>query len=103
MPMDVCHILLGRPWQYDRKVTHDGVLNCYKFEKDGVKHTLVPIREEKEAVEGNEPKALLMNGKQFLKQVENSEINFAVVRKTRTVLLHTKITDFPVKIQQMLE
>eukprot|EP00253_Pinus_taeda_P023872 PITA_23872 len=71
MPMDVCHILLGRPWQYDRKVTHDGVLNCYKFEKDGVKHTLVPIREEKEAVEGNEPKALLMNGKQFLKQVEN--------------------------------
>eukprot|EP00253_Pinus_taeda_P022992 PITA_22992 len=31
MPMDVCHILLGRPWQYDRKVTHDGVLNCYKF------------------------------------------------------------------------
>eukprot|EP00253_Pinus_taeda_P029029 PITA_29029 len=26
MPMDVCHILLGRPWQYDRKVTHDGEL-----------------------------------------------------------------------------
>eukprot|EP00253_Pinus_taeda_P004597 PITA_04597 len=72
MPMDVFHILLGRPWQYDRKVTHDGVLNCYKFEKDGVKHTLVPIREEKEAAEVNEPKALLMNGKQFLKQVENN-------------------------------
>eukprot|EP00253_Pinus_taeda_P033278 PITA_33278 len=103
MPMDVCHILLGRPWQYDRKVTHDGVLNRYKFEKDGVKHTLVPIREEKEAVEGNEPKVLLVKGKQFLKQVENSEMNFAVVRRTRTVLLHTEITDFPVEIQQMLE
>eukprot|EP00253_Pinus_taeda_P007111 PITA_07111 len=103
MPMDVCHILLGKPWQYDRKVTHDGVLNCYKFEKYGVKHTLVPIREEKEAVEGNEPKALLMNRKQFLKQVENSEMNYAVVRKTRTVLLHTKITDLPVEIQQMFE
>ena len=23
MPMDVCHILLGRPWQYDRKMVHD--------------------------------------------------------------------------------
>eukprot|EP00253_Pinus_taeda_P011990 PITA_11990 len=103
MPMDVCHILLGRPWQYDRKVTHDGVLNFYKFEKDGVKHTLVPIREEKEAVEVNEPKALLMNGKQFLKQVENSEMNYAVVTKTRIVLLHTEITDLPVEIQQMLE
>eukprot|EP00253_Pinus_taeda_P020065 PITA_20065 len=96
MPMDVCHILLGRPWQYDRKVPHDGVLNCYKFEKDGVRHTLVPIREEKEAAEVNEPKALLMSGKQFLKQVENNEMNYAVVRKTRTVLLHTEITDLPI-------
>ncbi len=46
MPMDVCHILLGRPWQYDRKVVHDGLTNCYKFLKDGIKHTLVPIKEE---------------------------------------------------------
>eukprot|EP00253_Pinus_taeda_P023839 PITA_23839 len=46
MPMDVCHILLGRPWQYDRKVVHDGLMNCYKFVKDGIKHTLVPIKEE---------------------------------------------------------
>ena len=22
MPMDVCHVLLGRPWQYDKKVFH---------------------------------------------------------------------------------
>ena len=24
IPMDVCHILLGRPWQFDRNVIHDG-------------------------------------------------------------------------------
>ena len=23
MPMDVCHVLLGRPWQYDMKSIHD--------------------------------------------------------------------------------
>lgn len=23
-PMDVCHLLLGRPWEFDRRVTHDG-------------------------------------------------------------------------------
>eukprot|EP00253_Pinus_taeda_P026745 PITA_26745 len=103
MPMDVCHILLGRPWQYDRKVTHDGVMNCYKFEKDGVRHTLVPIKEEKGAAETSETKALLVSGKQFLKQVESSEIGYAVVKKTRTVLLHTGITDLPIEIQQMLE
>ncbi|RDX81297.1 hypothetical protein CR513_38043, partial [Mucuna pruriens] len=25
MPMEATHILLGRPWQFDRKVTHEGV------------------------------------------------------------------------------
>ena len=24
MPMDVCHILLGRVWKFDKKVIHDG-------------------------------------------------------------------------------
>lgn len=23
LPMDACHLLLGRPWQYDRKAQHD--------------------------------------------------------------------------------
>ena len=37
MPMDSCHVLLGHPWQFDRKVTHDGERNYYKFENDGIK------------------------------------------------------------------
>lgn len=24
IPMDACHILLGRPWLFDRRVMHDG-------------------------------------------------------------------------------
>ena len=24
LPMDACRVLLGRPWQYDRRVMHDG-------------------------------------------------------------------------------
>lgn len=24
VPMDVCHLLLGRPWQFDHSVMHDG-------------------------------------------------------------------------------
>ena len=33
IPMDVCHILLGRPWEFDRKVIHDGRKNTYTLEK----------------------------------------------------------------------
>ncbi|XP_075499288.1 uncharacterized protein LOC142537678 [Primulina tabacum] len=31
VPMHACHILLGRPCQYDRQVTHDGFRNRYSF------------------------------------------------------------------------
>ena len=43
VPMDACHILLGRPWMYDRKVMHNGFLNTYSFSKDGKKITLTPL------------------------------------------------------------
>ena len=39
--MQASHILLGRPWQYDRKTVHDGVKNRYIIEKDGKTITLV--------------------------------------------------------------
>lgn len=43
VPMHVGHILLGRPWQYDRRVTHDGYRNRYNFVKDGKTITLAPL------------------------------------------------------------
>ena len=39
--MDVYHLLLGRPWQYDRNVHHNGWKNTYNFLVDNVKLTLL--------------------------------------------------------------
>lgn len=47
MPVDVCHVLVGRPWKFNRKVIYDGRENTYTFEKDGRRHTLNPLKEEK--------------------------------------------------------
>eukprot|EP00253_Pinus_taeda_P008721 PITA_08721 len=102
MPMDVCHMLLGRPWQFDRGAIHDGKINCYKFVKDGIKHTLVPIKEENTA-EASGVKALLLGGKEFIKQIEDSEINFVVIRRPRTVVLHTQVSDLPEDVQRLLQ
>lgn len=44
--MDVYHILLGRPWQYDVSSVHKGKSNTYSFCKNGVKITLAPMKEE---------------------------------------------------------
>jgi len=41
--MDACHISLGRPWLFDRKVMHDRYQNTYTLLKDGQKITLVPL------------------------------------------------------------
>ncbi|KAF7832640.1 hypothetical protein G2W53_014973 [Senna tora] len=43
VPMQASHLLLGRPWQFHRRTTHDGFKNRYSFSKDGRSFTLVPL------------------------------------------------------------
>eukprot|EP00253_Pinus_taeda_P002147 PITA_02147 len=89
-------------FQIGRSAVHDGKTNCYKFFKDGIKHTLVPIKEES-AAEASGVKALLMGGKEFIKQIEDSDVNFVVIRRPKAVILHTQISDLPEGIQNMLQ
>ncbi|KAK1694607.1 hypothetical protein QYE76_011304 [Lolium multiflorum] len=50
VPMTVCHMLLGRPWQFDKKAIHDGYSNAYTFKEfqdvfpDELPHGLPPLR-----------------------------------------------------------
>ncbi|GJR44467.1 putative CCCH-type zinc finger family protein [Tanacetum coccineum] len=53
IPMDEAHILLGHPWQFDRKTKHDGFQNTYSFKKDGVNITLVPFDSRQTQAEGS--------------------------------------------------
>ncbi|GKD82187.1 RNA-directed DNA polymerase [Tanacetum coccineum] len=43
IPMDACHVLLGRPWQHDRRTKHDGFKNTYSFRKDRINITSAPL------------------------------------------------------------
>lgn len=43
VPMHAGHLLLGRPWQFDRQVMHDGYRNRYSFVMHGKPVTLVPL------------------------------------------------------------
>eukprot|EP00253_Pinus_taeda_P030161 PITA_30161 len=73
-----------------------------EFTKDGVKHTLVPIEEE-DSAESSGTKALLLGGKQFIKQIDETEINVAVVRRMKRVLLSLEKTELPKEVQELLE
>lgn len=46
--MSVCHVLLGKPWQYDRGAIYDYRRNLVTIEKDGQKFTLISLKEEEE-------------------------------------------------------
>lgn len=92
---------MGHPWQFDRKVTYVRERNSYKFEKDGFKHTLVPLKEEG-TTETRSPKLLVLSGKEFMQQMEEEEVSYVVVFKPKVVLLHTEIADLPIEIQDLL-
>jgi hypothetical protein len=93
--MDVCHLLLGRPWQYDRNVIHDGRMNTYTLKRNGRTHMLCPI-EDKEVKPEVSNRVLLMSGKELLIEVKKKEDpQFFVVRKPRIVLTSTRVDDLP--------
>ncbi|KAJ9538373.1 hypothetical protein OSB04_031106 [Centaurea solstitialis] len=66
VPMQASHMLLGRPWQYDQHVKHDGFTNKYTFVHKDKPITLVPmfpsqvfedqVRLQKDAKKMKEPK-----------------------------------------------
>jgi hypothetical protein len=66
--MDVFHLLLGRPWKYDR----NGRKNTYTLEKNGRTHMLLPIEDKKEKVEASNT-IILMSGRGLLDEVKKDE------------------------------
>ena len=103
MPMDVWHILLGRPWKYDKKFVHDGRNNSYSLEKDRKRHTLSPL--EDEGVQGSLGSSiLLMSGKELLQEVhKEKDLHFALIGKPKVILTSTNLDDFPDEVKIFLD
>jgi hypothetical protein len=81
VPMDACHLLLGMPWQFDRKVHHDGFKNTYSFELNGVKITLGPSRMKIKSKSSLKDSTFILSKSEFTEILEESQIAFALVVK----------------------
>jgi len=71
VPMEANHILLGRPWQFDRKVVYDGHAKTYVFSSLGKKFTISRLpppqeNEDKYKIKYEEEKE---NGQAFTKEL----------------------------------
>jgi hypothetical protein len=103
IPIDVCHLLLGRLWKYDRNLIHDGRMNTYTLEKNGRNHMLLPIKDKEVKPEVSNI-VLLMSGKELLTKVKKKEEpQLIVVRKPKIVLTRTRVDDLPEEVQELLE
>lgn len=64
--MDACHVLLGRPWQYDVWTIHNGRKNTFIITKGWKeKFELQPLEVEEEAIDN---KLMSLIAKKFLKE-----------------------------------
>lgn len=97
IPMDVCHILLVRPWNFDIRITHGGRWTTYTIMKDGKRFTLSPLRDREEKVD-NSPKVMLVEVKEFMK-VEKKDVFYEFIPYPIQVVITTKIIYLPLEIQ----
>ena len=101
IPMDVRHVLLGRPWQYDKKVVHEGRRNYCSFKKDGMKHVLLPLQEGG-IVEQQATKVVMLTSKKYLQQLEEEELSYVVMCEPKVVITKIIVSDLLEEIQGML-
>lgn len=72
LPMDACHLLLGRPWKYDIEAQYDGRKNIYNFKKGEEPYTIQSLLEgEKNSM--MELNVLLVAEKEFLNTMKEGE------------------------------
>jgi len=82
--MDAYHLLLGRPWQYDRDVVHHGQSSTYSFKLKGKKMTLTPLspnqtHKPETGKDIHKESALLVNGGRGERAIAKGKPGFIVL------------------------
>lgn len=82
--MNACHLLFGRPWQYDLETIHDGKNNICRFVKDGKKITLLPLgfKHNSESWKVENLMTVSSVGAEFVGKVkESKEVHLLIVKE----------------------
>ena len=81
VPMDACHLLLGRQWQFDRQTVHDGLKNTYAFVMNGVKIVFGPSKLKTTASSNKGEGNLFISKYEFNEALQESKVAYALVVK----------------------
>lgn len=91
-PMDACHLLLGRPWIFDRHIQHDGYLNTYSFRYNNRNFTLQPSLPETQTV--SSPPVLILQRKSFESTLREEGHMFILVNQISSSVSETIPSEF---------
>nr|XP_027088637.1 uncharacterized protein LOC113709988 [Coffea arabica] len=97
VPMQASHIILGRPWQFDRQVTFDGVTNKYSFLYNSKKVTLALLSPKQ--VHEDQLKLQQEFEKYSAKRKENER---AEAKKERKKAIDSSASEVKIEGKQML-
>ncbi|XP_074266673.1 uncharacterized protein LOC141589953 [Silene latifolia] len=104
VPMDACHLLLGRPWEFDRNTTHQGKENVYSFKHEGKKVTLTPLPPNQrnygspnmaEEISG----VLLLSEAAMIQEMKQEQPVFILLSKE---VIETEGSELPVEIEPLI-
>lgn len=80
--MDACHLLLGRPWQFNIAAVHDGKENSYSFVWHGRKIVLALLTKRAEKLPSTQtspPVLLMVPRAEFVTDMKDSNFVIALV------------------------
>ncbi|XP_020262594.1 uncharacterized protein LOC109838567 [Asparagus officinalis] len=98
--MDACHLLLGRPWQYDVDAKHGGKKNMYSFVWMNKMIILPPIPPSPKHPKDQKSKQIsLYNKCEFLAESKELKQRFALVVKEEVKTL----IEVPGKMKSLLK
>ncbi|XP_059076294.1 uncharacterized protein LOC131875696 [Cryptomeria japonica] len=99
--MDACHLLQGRPWQYDMDATYSCRKNTYTIVKDGVTYTMKPLPDTKAE---KEPTVIVIGEKEMVKTLkESQEESFVLVVKPKDKDESDPIVPIPNVVKGLLD
>ena len=98
LEMSACHVLLGRPWQYDRKCIHNGFTNTYTVRHEGKLKHLIPLPPHKAIPPPAKKPVHLMSWKVCEKELKSK--NMIYVLFTKEV---AQTTDMPPEVKPLLQ
>ncbi|GJU84693.1 hypothetical protein Tco_1292239 [Tanacetum coccineum] len=81
--IEVCHVLLGRPWQHDMDVTHQGKSNMYLFRwsEKTIAMLSLSVISRKMKLENKTLATLVASPKEFQAERKKTRVSYALVMK----------------------